>query len=350
MPVGPGSQLDAYEVVAPLGKGGMGEVWLARDRKLNRQVAIKVLPPDLTQDPSRVARFQQEARAASALNHPNVGTIHALGETADGQQFIAMEFVEGETLRQRLAGRPVTRREALDLAVQVASALSAAHAAGVVHRDVKPENVMVRRDGIVKVLDFGLAKLAPVGHERADAHTTHAVVRTDAGSVVGTVDYMSPEQARGQPVDARTDVWSLGVLLYELVAGRRPFAGQSSSEVLAGILEHEPAPLARFEPDAPQELQRIVGKALRKDRDQRYQVMRDLLLDLQALRDDVSGEAARSGRLEGQRAVPSQRPRRRPRPRLRASRRGHSPVRSTSSRGSPDTRSPRRRSSRVYWH
>jgi eukaryotic-like serine/threonine-protein kinase len=287
MPVAPGSRLDGYEIVARVGSGGMGEVWLARDRKLNRQVALKVLPPGLTQDPARVIRFQQEARAASALNHPNVCTIHALGETPDRQQFIAMEFVEGETLRQRLAGRPVTRREALDLAVQVASALSAAHAAGVVHRDVKPENVMVRGDGIVKVLDFGLAKLAPLGHERADAHTTHAVVRTEAGTVVGTVDYMSPEQARGQSVDARTDIWSLGVLLYELVAGRRPFAGQSSSEVLAGILEHEPAPLARFEPDASPELQRIVGKALRKDREQRYQVMKDLLLDLQALRDQM---------------------------------------------------------------
>ena len=304
MPVGPGSRLELYEIVAPLGSGGMGEVWLARDCKLNRQVALKVLPADLTQDPSRVARFQQEARAASGLNHPNVCTIHALGETPDGQQFIAMELVEGETLRQRLAGCSVTLREALDLAVQVASALSAAHAAGVVHRDVKPENVMVRRDGIVKVLDFGLAKLAPLGRESADAHTTHAVVRTDAGTVVGTVDYMSPEQARGQPVDARTDVWSLGVLLYELVAGRRPFAGQSSSEVLAGILEHEPAPLARFEPNTPLELQRIVGKALRKDREQRYQVMKDLLLDLQALRDDVAGQA-RSGRIEDPRAAPT---------------------------------------------
>ncbi len=175
MPVGPGSRLDAYEIVAPLGRGGMGEVWLARDRKLNRQVALKVLPADLTQDLSRVARFQQEARAASALNHPNVCTIHALGETPDGQQFIAMEFVEGETLRQRSGGRSVTLREALDLAVQVASALSAAHAAGVVHRDVKPENVMLRLDGLVKVLDFGLAKLAPLGPERADgADTTHA--------------------------------------------------------------------------------------------------------------------------------------------------------------------------------
>ena len=302
MPLGPGTRLDAYEIVAPLGSGGMGQVWLARDSTLNRQVALKVLPPDLTQDPSRVARFQQEARAASSLNHPNVCTIYALGAMADGQQFIAMEYVEGETLRQRLAGQSVMLRQALDLTVQIASGLSAAHAAGVVHRDLKPENVMVRHDGIVKVLDFGLAKLAPLGHERADAHTTHAVVRTDAGSVVGTVDYMSPEQARGQPVDARTDVWSLGVLLYELVAGRRPFAGQSSSEVLAGILEHEPAPLARFDPDAPSELQRIVGKALRKDREQRYQIMKDLLLDLQALRDDVAGQT-RSGRVHDSRAA-----------------------------------------------
>ena len=162
----------------------------------------------------------------------------------------------------------------------------------------------MRRDGIVKVLDFGLAKLAPLGHESAEhAHTTHAVVRTDAGTVVGTVDYMSPEQARGQPVDARTDVWSLGVLLYELIAGRRPFAGQSSSEVIAGILEHEPAPLARFEPDVPPELQRIVAKALRKDREQRYQVMKDLLLDLQALRDEVA-EQSRSGPVEQRSAGP----------------------------------------------
>jgi serine/threonine protein kinase len=185
MPVGPGSRLDAYEIIAPLGRGGMGEVWLARDRKLNRQVALKVLPHDLTQDPSRVARFQQEARAASALNHPNVCTIHALGETPDGQQFIAMELVEGETLRQRVAGRLVTLRQALELAVQVASALSAAHAAGVVHRDVKPENVMLRPDGIVKVLDFGLAKLAPLGSARQARPS--ADFQTENGSMAGEI-------------------------------------------------------------------------------------------------------------------------------------------------------------------
>jgi Tol biopolymer transport system component len=301
MPIGPGSRLDAFEIVALLGSGGMGEVWLARDLKLERQVALKVLPPDLTQDPSRVARFQQEARAASALNHPNVCTIYALGETPDGQQFIAMEYVEGDTLRQGPAGRPVTLGLALDVAVQIASALTAAHAAGVVHRDLKPENVMLRPDGIVKVLDFGLAKL--MSALDAKGQSTLTAFRTDAGRVVGTVDYMSPEQARGQIVDARTDVWSLGVLLYEMVAGRTPFAGSSSSDVLAGILDREPPPLARFDPSVPAELERLIGKTLRKDREQRYQVMKDLLLDLQALRDDLAGQS-RSGRAEDQLSGP----------------------------------------------
>jgi serine/threonine protein kinase len=271
----------------------MGEVWLARDLKLERQVALKVLPSDLTQDPARVARFQQEARAASALNHPNVCTIYALGETPERQQFIAMEHVEGETLRHRLV-RQFTLREALDLTIQIASALTAAHAAGVVHRDLKPENVMRRPDGLVKVLDFGLAKLVSLSSADAAA-STRAAIRTDAGTVVGTVAYMSPEQARGQDVDRRTDIWALGVMLYEMVAGRCPFTGQSSSDVLAGILDRDPAPLARFDPDAPGELQRIVGKALRKDQEQRYQGMKDLVLDLQALRDDAAVQTRSSG-------------------------------------------------------
>jgi serine/threonine protein kinase len=297
MPFASGSRLDAYEMIAPLGRGGMGEVWLARDLKLERRVALKVLPPDFTQDRTRVARFQQEARAASGLNHPNVCTIHSLGETPDGQQFIAMEYVEGETLRQRLGSRRVTLHQALDTAVQVASGLTAAHAAGIVHRDLKPENVMVRPDGLVKVLDFGLAKLAPFGGAFAREDATHTVVRTDAGTVVGTTGYMSPEQARGQDVDARTDIWSLGVMLYEMVAGHRPFAGQSSSDVVAAILDREPVPLARIEPDIPPELHRIVGKTLRKNKEQRYQVMKDLLLDLEALREDVAVRA-RSSSLE----------------------------------------------------
>ena len=285
MSLAPGVRLDNYEIIRPLGAGGMGEVYLARDTNLNRTIAIKVLPPDVTADPHRVARFEQEARAASALNHPNVCTIHGLGRMEDGRRFIAMEYVDGQTLRERLTRGSLKRKELLDIGIQIASALTAAHAAGVVHRDLKPENVMLRPDGFVKVLDFGLAKL--VAMESDPTLPTRTAARTDAGTAVGTVSYMSPEQARAEYVDARTDIWALGVVLYEMVAGRRPFAGQSTSEVLAAILEHDPAPLARFDPDVPHELQRIVTKALRKDPEQRYQVMKDLLLDLQALRDEL---------------------------------------------------------------
>jgi serine/threonine protein kinase/Tol biopolymer transport system component len=294
MALEPGARLHAYEIVRPLGSGGMGEVWLATEVHLGRKVALKVLPADLTSDPLRIQRFEQEARAASALNHPNVCTIHALGETSDGQHYIAMEYVEGETLRQRLSTTRLSIREALDIAIQAAAALSAAHAGGIVHRDIKPENVMLRLDGFVKVLDFGLAKLAPSAPDLAGADSTRTVLKTDARMVVGTAAYMSPEQARGQEVDARTDIWSLGVMLYEVVAGKSPFAAPSGSEVLAAILEREPAPLARFEPDTPAELQRILAKALRKDRTQRYQSIHDLLLDLQVLRDDLQAQA-RSG-------------------------------------------------------
>jgi eukaryotic-like serine/threonine-protein kinase len=289
MPLGPGSRLDAYELLQPLGAGGMGEVWLATELRLGRKLALKLLPSDLTRDPARVSRFEQEARAASALSHPNVCTILALGETPDGQHYIAMEYVDGETLRKRIAGGRHSIREAVDIAVQIASALVAAHAAGIVHRDIKPENVIVRPDGFVKVLDFGLAKLAPAASSAVES--TPTAFCTDAGTVVGTVAYMSPEQARGQQVDFRTDIWSAGVVLYEMVAGRSPFAGSSSSDALAAILDREPAPLARFEPDVPAELQRIVTKALRKDRSHRYQSSQDLLLDLHELQDDVHAQA-----------------------------------------------------------
>lgn len=287
MTIGPGSQLDGYEVVTPLGRGGMGEVWLGRDLALNRPVALKFLSSEFTRDAARVTRFRQEARAASGLNHPNVCTIHALGETDDGQQFIAMEHIAGDTLRHRLAGPPLALAEAIDIAAQVASALSVAHAAGVVHRDLKPENVMLRPDGLVKLVDFGLAKLTSAPDAAAGASATISGVRTDAGTVVGTMGYMSPEQARGQETDARTDIWSLGVMLYEMIAGRSPFDGQSGADALAAILGRDPAPIVRFQPDAPPELQRIVAKTLRKDREQRYQVMKDLLLDLQALRQEL---------------------------------------------------------------
>jgi eukaryotic-like serine/threonine-protein kinase len=286
MPLGPGARLDAYELLEPLGAGGMGEVWLARETRLGRKVALKLLPAEVTRDSARVSRFEQEARAASALNHPNVCTIHALGETADGQRYIALEYVEGETLRRRIAAARLTVRASMDVAVQVAAALAAAHASGIVHRDVKPENVMLRRDGFVKVLDFGIAKLT-IPADAAGADATQTAFRTSAGTVVGTVAYMSPEQARGEPVDQRTDVWSLGVVLYEMLAGRAPFGGASSSDTLAAILDREPPPIARFEPEVPAELERILAKALRKDCAQRYQTMQDLLLDLEALREDL---------------------------------------------------------------
>jgi Tol biopolymer transport system component len=286
-------ELGPYRIVSKLGAGGMGDVWLATEISLGRKIALKLLPPDLMRDPARVQRFEQEARAASALTHPNVCTILALGRSTEGQHYIAMEYVEGETLRQRLTLKRMGPLEAVDIAIQVAGALSAAHAAGIVHRDIKPENVMIRLDGFVKVLDFGLAKLAPSGiGDAADA--TRTVLKTDVGVVLGTVAYMSPEQARGEDVDARTDMWSLGVMLYESVAGRSPFAASSSTEVLAAILDRDPPPVARFEPDTPTELQRIITKALRKDRNQRYQTVQDLLLDLQALRDDLHA-LARSG-------------------------------------------------------
>jgi TolB-like protein/tRNA A-37 threonylcarbamoyl transferase component Bud32 len=271
----------------------MGEIWLARDTSLDRMIALKVLRADVTQDEMRLTRFRQEARAASALNHPNVCTIHSLGETADGQQFIAMEHIAGETLRGRLKRTRLSPHDALDIIVQVASALTAAHAAGIVHRDLKPENVMLRPDGLIKVLDFGMAKLPPAPATTADA--TRSVAHTDVVMVVGTIAYMSPEQARGEQVDARTDIWSSGVMLYEMIAGRNPFAASSSSEVLAAILDREPGPLARFEPDVPPELQRIVTKALRKDREQRYQSMKELLLDLQALRSEGAKQPSTTG-------------------------------------------------------
>ena len=288
-----GQDLGPYHILSKLGSGGMGDVWLATETSLGRKVALKLLPPDLTRDASRVQRFEQEARAASGLNHPNVCTILALGRTADGQQYIAMEYVEGETMRDRLSTTRPSLLDGLDVAVQVAGALNAAHAAGIVHRDIQPENVMIRRDGFVKVLDFGLAKLAPAAAEEG-IDATRTVMKTDVGVVLGTVTYMSPEQAKGQDVDHRTDIWSLAVMLYEAVTGRSPFAASSSTEVLAAILDREPAPLTRFDPDTPAELQRILAKALRKDRNQRYQTVQDFLLDLQVLRDDLRA-LSRSG-------------------------------------------------------
>jgi len=268
----------------------MGEVYLARDRRLGRKVAVKVLPASFSSDASRVARFEREARSASSLNHPNICTIHALGELPDERRFIVMEHVDGVTLRA-LSRDPIDVARATTLGRQLAEGLAAAHDAGVVHRDVKPENVMVRADGLVKILDFGLAKILPASAIAA-GESTHTVDASSAGAIVGTVQYMSPEQARGEPTDARTDIWAVGAVLYELVTGHPPFDGRTASDVIANVLHVEPPPLTRFAHTCPPELQRIVSKCLRKDRGHRYQTMRDVAIDLEALGDAPAGRTA----------------------------------------------------------
>jgi serine/threonine-protein kinase len=292
MTVSPGTRLGRYEIRSQIGEGGMGEVYLAQDTELERTVALKVLPTEVAADQQRMNRFVQEAKAASALNHPNILTIHEIGRT-DATRFIATEFIDGETLRQRMRNAPLKLGEVLDVAAQIASALSAAHAAGIIHRDIKPENIMRRHDGIVKVLDFGLAKLS----EKTDPGTvdaeaaTKALVQTEQGVVMGTAAYMSPEQARGLLVDARTDIFSLGVVIYEMVAGQAPFGGTTRSDLIVALLEREPPPLARFTTEAPAELERLVMKALAKDRDERYQTAKDLLIDLKGLKQKLVVDA-----------------------------------------------------------
>ncbi|HKE04184.1 MAG TPA: serine/threonine-protein kinase, partial [Blastocatellia bacterium] len=265
----------------------MGEVYLAQDPRLGRKLALKFLPQEFTRDRERVQRFKQEARAASALNHPNIITIFEIDQI-NGAHFIAAEFIDGQTLRQRLTGGAMKLSEALDIAVQVASALAEAHAAGIVHRDIKPENIMLRRDGYIKVLDFGLAKLIePPSGEQTSTNSEDSSPRdfhTDPGVMMGTPRYMSPEQIRGMEVDARADIFSLGVVLYEMVAGRAPFDGATAGEKVAAILNHEPPSLERFVREPPSELARTVRKALAKDREQRHQSAKQLLVELKGLK------------------------------------------------------------------
>jgi serine/threonine-protein kinase len=285
-----GIRIAHYQTRSLLGAGGMGEVYLAQDTTLGRQVALKLLPERFTADPERVRRFEQEARAASALNHPNIVTIHQIGQ-AEGTFFIVTEFIEGQTLRQRMADASMTLEQALDVAIQVASALGSAHAAGIIHRDIKPENIMLRPDGLVKVLDFGLAKLAEREQPVTDSNLpTRAEIKTVEGIVMGTPQYMSPEQARGQSTDERTDIFSFGVVLYEMVAARPPFTGASTSDVIAAILKEEPPPIARVFP-ASSELERIVRKALSKDTEQRYHSVKDMEVDLKRFRQEMDLEA-----------------------------------------------------------
>lgn len=295
----PGQQIDNYRIVRQLGSGGMGEVYLADDTKLNRQVALKLLPPKFTVNPDRVRRFEREARAASALNHPNIVTIFEIGQS-DSAHFIATEFVDGKTLRQLINEKPFKLSETLNAAIQVAGALMGAHAAGIVHRDIKPENIMIRADGYVKILDFGLAKLTELQTTDSDLETP-TLLQSTPGLVMGTVQYMSPEQARGKNVGVRTDIWSLGVVLYELLSGRVPFSGETPSHVMVSLMEDELPSLAGY-PNVPPELDRIVVKALRKNQKERYQTASQLARELKHLKRELQVEEHLKGLLE---AVPS---------------------------------------------
>jgi len=281
-PLAPGSNIAHYRVVSRLGSGGMGAVYLADDMRLGRRVALKVLPANVAADPERMHRFVQEAKLASALTHPNVAYIYEIGED-DGLRFLAMEFVEGEPLSVRLSRGPLALAELLSVAIQVADALDDAHSKGIVHRDIKPSNLMLTPRRHVKVLDFGLAKMEAPG----SAHETQ--VMTSVGVVMGTVAYMSPEQALGRDVDHRTDLFSLGVVIYEMTTARLPFPGATPSETMARILGAQPEAMARFNYEVPEGLDRVVRKCLEKDRERRYQSARELLVDLKNLERDSPG-------------------------------------------------------------
>lgn len=273
-----GKEIGHYKIKELLGKGGMGEVYLAKDSKLNRQVALKFLSVSLNGDKNLLRRFEREAKAASSLNHPNILTVHEIG-SFENWRFIATELIQGKTLRERLNGETMTLRETLDIALQVAAALNVAHDAGIVHRDLKPENIMLRSDGLVKVLDFGLAKLLESTSPSEDTNLSQ--IETKSGMVMGTVAYMSPEQTRGKAIDARSDIWSLGVVIYEMLARQTPFTGETANDSIAAILKSEPPPLDEA---TPSELRRIVLKSLQKQTDKRYQTVKDLLLDIKNLK------------------------------------------------------------------
>src|SRR5258707_5600518 len=294
-PLGVNTTLSHYRIVSKIGAGGMGEVYLADDTRLRRKVALKVLPENIGTDTDRLLRFEREAFAASGLNHPNILTIFEFG-AAGTTHFLASEFVDGEALRERMSRSGMTVTETLEIAIQIASALQAAHEAGIIHRDIKPDNVMIRADGYVKVLDFGLAKLSEPGAVAtgfiSDPEAqTRIQLQTQAGMIMGTVAYMSPEQARGHEVDKRTDVWSLGCVLYEMLTRQQPFRGETTADALANIIHREPIPLLMLRQDANTELERIITRTLRKNKSERYQDATNLLLDLKQLHKRIEFEA-----------------------------------------------------------
>ena len=286
----PDSILSHYGIVSRLGGGRMGEVYLAQDTKLDRKVALKILPAEFAEDKDRMSRFVREAKSASALNHPNIITIYEIGEF-DDTHYIATEYIEGDTLQNYFKAKPTRFSEVLAIAIQVASALDEAHTAGIVHRDIKPDNIMIRSTGLVKILDFGIAKLSEppaiagrlsIGEEDATAIKPQS---TSPGMIIGTANYMSPEQAKGQQVDARTDIFSFGVVLYEMIARHLPFSGETPMEIIGAIIHKEPLPLDANK--VPPEIVRIITKSLRKDRNERYQTIRDLLIDLKDVKQEL---------------------------------------------------------------